>query len=186
MRMQVLARSSKSHGSDLPKLSGGSLARPRLLAPSQNSLRWVLGASSHRHPMNIEKYKRDHVEIMRRVTDLKRLVLSNVAAHAAEIAREIVAISSTIKLHLAIEDQVLYPTMKKSTDPGVAQTASRFQDEMGPLAADFAAFARRWNTERSVASDAATMRDQAIQMLDRIHHRMHHENRELYPLAERV
>jgi len=123
---------------------------------------------------------------MRRVTDLKRLVLSGVEAHAADIAHGVVAISSTIKLHLAIEDQVLYPALNKSADAGVARTASRFQDEMGPLAADFASFARRWNTERSVASEPAAMRDQAIQMLDRLHHRMHQENRELYPLAERA
>jgi len=136
--------------------------------------------------MNIDRYKSDHVDIMRRVADLKRLVLSGVEAHASDIAHGVVAISSTIKLHLAVEDQVLYPALRKCADPGVARTASRFQDEMGLLAADFAAFARRWNTGLCVAAEPAAMRDEALRMLDRLHHRMHQENRELYPLAERV
>ncbi|MDY0749060.1 hemerythrin domain-containing protein [Paucibacter sp. R3-3] len=136
--------------------------------------------------MNIDKYKTDHVEIMRLVTDLKQMVLGDVKTQPGAIAQKIVAISSTIKLHLAIEDQVLYPALKRSSSVQVAQTATRFQQEMGPIAADFATFARRWNTEQRVSADVITMRMEAVAILDRIHRRMQQENRELYPLAERL
>lgn len=134
--------------------------------------------------MNIDKYKSDHVEIMRLVTDAKTLVLGGADKQPAAIAQKIVAISSIIKLHLAIEDQVLYPALKRSVSTQVARTATRFQNEMGPLAADFSAFARRWNTEARIRTEPVTMRSEAMAILDRIHRRMQQENRELYPLAE--
>ncbi len=136
--------------------------------------------------MNIDKYRTDHVEIMRLVAGLKQLVLAGVEKQPDTIAQKVVAISSTIKLHLAIEDQVLYPALKRSSLPEVAKTALRFQQEMGPIAVDFSAFARRWNTGHKVVAEPGVMRLDAIAMVERIHRRMQQENRELYPLAERA
>jgi hemerythrin-like domain-containing protein len=135
-------------------------------------------------PMNIERYKSDHARIVRLVAELKQLVLADCKAHADAIAQKVVEMSFAIKFHLAIEDQILYPHLKKSTDERVAGTARRFQDEMGPLACDFAAFVRRWNTKYLVGSEPAAMRSEAINILERIRRRMHEENQELYPLAE--
>ena len=135
--------------------------------------------------MNIDKYKADHVTIMRLVTDLRQLVLDGVEKQPAAIAQKVVAISSTIKMHLIVEDQVLYPAMRRSEAPTVAQTAIRFQKEMGPLADDFTVFARRWNTELRVKSEPVAMHDEALAMISRIRLRMQQENQELYPLAEK-
>ena len=136
--------------------------------------------------MNIDRYKSDHVTIIRMVTDLKKLIAANVEAHAADIAQRIVSFSSTIKLHLAVEDQVLYPALRRNESAQIAHLAQRYQHEMGPIATDFSSFARRWNTERRIRESPEGMRQEALTILDRIHRRIQQENRELYPLAEQT
>ncbi len=57
--------------------------------------------------MNIDKFKHQHLDILRSIDLLRQLTHAGVARNAAEIAQRIVAMSSTIKLHLAVEDQAL-------------------------------------------------------------------------------
>jgi hypothetical protein len=52
--------------------------------------------------MNIDVFKQDHVTIMGYMAELKRLVQTGVAENPEAIARLIVSISSTVKLHLPI------------------------------------------------------------------------------------
>ncbi len=54
--------------------------------------------------MNIDKFKHQHLDILRSIDLLRQLTHAGVEHNAAEIAQRIVAMSSTIKLHLAVED----------------------------------------------------------------------------------
>ncbi|HNM40887.1 MAG TPA: hemerythrin domain-containing protein, partial [Giesbergeria sp.] len=63
--------------------------------------------------MNIDKFKHQHVDILGNIAALRRLAQAGVAHNATEIARLIVSMSSTIKLHLAVEDQALYPALQR-------------------------------------------------------------------------
>ena len=64
--------------------------------------------------MNIDKFKHQHLDILRSIDLLRQLTHDGVERNAAEIAQRIVAMSSTIKLHLAVEDQALYPALQRS------------------------------------------------------------------------
>lgn len=57
--------------------------------------------------MNNDKFKHQHLDILRSIDLLRQLTHAGVERNAAEIAQRIVAMSSTIKLHLAVEDQAL-------------------------------------------------------------------------------
>ena len=52
--------------------------------------------------------------------------------NAAEIAQRIVAMSSTIKLHLAVEDQALYPALQRSGNASLARLGRQYQKRHGP------------------------------------------------------
>ena len=67
--------------------------------------------------MNIDKFKHQHVSILSSIASLRSLAHAGVARNAAEIARLIVAMSSTIKLHLAVEDRALYPALQRGGNP---------------------------------------------------------------------
>ncbi|EHK66649.1 hemerythrin domain-containing protein [Achromobacter arsenitoxydans] len=134
--------------------------------------------------MNIDKFKQQHVDILEGIASLRKLALAGVARNAAEIARGIVAMSATIKLHLAVEDRALYPAVARSADADLARQGREFQAEMDAIAAAYEAFARRWNNARSLELDERGFRDDANTVLRRVHERMQRENRDLYPRIE--
>lgn len=134
--------------------------------------------------MNIDKFKRQHVEILDRIAQLRRLSQAGVEQNASAIAEGIVGFSSIIKLHLAVEDQALYPALQRSGDTELARLGEEFQIDMAPIAKAFDRFARQWNTTERVQQDPEGFRADANSVLKRIHDRMQRENREFYPRIE--
>ena len=132
--------------------------------------------------MNIDKFKHQHADIMSNISALRRLAQAGVAQNAADIARLIVSMSSTIKLHLA--DQALYPALQRGDNPELARMGQKYQTDMGPIAQAYEAFARRWNRADSVLHDEQAFRDDANRVLRMVHERMQRENRDFYPRIE--
>ncbi|MGE8703917.1 MAG: hemerythrin domain-containing protein [Achromobacter sp.] len=134
--------------------------------------------------MNIDKFKQQHVDILEGIASLRKLALAGVARNAAEIAQGIVAMSATIKLHLAVEDRALYPAVARSADAELARKGREFQEEMDAIAAAYEGFAKRWNNARSLELDERGFRNDANTVLRRVHERMQRENHDLYPRIE--
>ena len=134
--------------------------------------------------MNIDKFKHQHVSILSSIASLRSLAHARVARNAAEIARLIVAMSSTIKLHLAVEDRALYPALQRGGNPELARLGLQYQQEMGAIARAYETFARRWNLPESVRRDEQGFRDDANQVLRMVHERMQRENHDFYPRIE--
>lgn len=89
----------------------------------------------------------------------------------------------TLVRHLKCEDWALYPRLKASGDPELAQLAREFIHEMGHIAEEFTAYDARWSPER-VASDWAGFCAETAAVLDAIAMRIEREEDELYPAAE--
>jgi hemerythrin-like domain-containing protein len=136
--------------------------------------------------MDIEKLKLDHNKIMEQVSQLKKLTQSGIAENADAIAKQIVSMSSLIKLHLAAEDRVLYPALAKSADPHIARAGQDFQRDMGDIAAAYMKFSGAWNVGKKVADDPEGFRDDANSIFKALNRRIQMENKDLYPLADHV
>ncbi|ODU07780.1 MAG: hemerythrin [Rubrivivax sp. SCN 71-131] len=134
--------------------------------------------------MNLEKFKEQHVQILRHVDDLRRLSRGGISDNAPGLAGGVVAMSSLIKLHLAAEELALYPALQRSGNSELAQLGARFQSDMRPIAAAFDAFARRWNTAQAIRADADGFRRAANETLRCLWERMRLENRDFYPKVE--
>lgn len=134
--------------------------------------------------MNIDKFKQQHVEILTSISTLRRLSQGGVAKNAAEIAQQIIKMSSVIKLHLIIEDKSLYPALACCHDPEMVTKGRHFQLEMGAIAQPFEKFAFKWNTAQKLQSDEAGFKADANIVLRRLHDRMQRENTDLYPKVE--
>ena len=134
--------------------------------------------------MNITRFQYEHQDIVGQIDHLRELARAGVEPNAAAIASGIVAMSSTIKLHLAVEDRLLYPALRAGADAELARLGERFQREMGAIAAAYMEFARRWNTPQSVRADPEGFRANANTVLRQVHERMQRENRDFYPRIE--
>lgn len=134
--------------------------------------------------MNIDKFKHQHEKIFDAIHALRHYALLGIAENAREIAKTIVGMSSVIKLHLAVEDTVLYPALRQSENSLVSRMGAQYQSEMKAIAESYDAFARRWNTATSVARDPAGFRTEANRVLKILHGRICKEDREFYPAIE--
>ena len=136
--------------------------------------------------MNIDRFKHEHVDILESIANLRRLTQSGVADNAVQIAQGVIAMSSLIKLHLAVEDRVLYPALQNGPDISLARLGQRMQQEMGAIAQAYMAFARRWNTADAVRGDDAGFRADANAVLRQVYERMQRENHDFYPRIEEM
>lgn len=134
--------------------------------------------------MNIDKFKQQHVDILGNIATLRKLTQDGVTRNASDIARLVVAMSSTIKLHLAVEDKVLYPALQNGKDAGMARMGKQFQEEMSVIARTYEGFAHRWNTAHSLQDNEDGFRADANIVLRTLHERMQRENHDFYPRIE--
>lgn len=134
--------------------------------------------------MNIDRFKKEHAMMLTAVTELRNLVKSGIPDNTDAIAKAIVSISATIKLHLSTEDQYLYPRLAGSADPAVAKVGKKFQDEMNGIAAAYTEFAGKWIIASQVAANPEGFRADANDIFQALVQRIQRENKKLYPLAE--
>jgi len=134
--------------------------------------------------MNIDKFKHQHVDILECIAALRKATQAGIDENAAEIARLIVSMSSTIKLHLAVEDQFLYPALQSVGNAALSRMGKKFQEEMGAIASAYMGFAGRWNQAANVAADPEGFRSHANTVLKVIYGRMQKENTVFYPAIE--
>lgn len=95
-------------------------------------------------------------------------------------------LTGILRIHFAQEDQTLYPYMIQSVHPASAETATRFQAEMGGLAAAFEAFAGRWASADQLRADPAGFRTESREVFAALGDRITRENHILYPIADDV
>lgn len=134
--------------------------------------------------MNTSRIKSDHDALYASMGELRRLVQADVAGNAEALFAELKKLDATIKLHLAIEDRMLYPALASASDPQVAAVGKRFQHEMGGLATAYGDFASRWDSAMRIAAAPGPFEREALGLLDALHARIQHEDLELLPLAE--
>lgn len=134
--------------------------------------------------MNIDKFKQQHVDIIKCISDLRELSRSGVGDNAEKISQLIISMSSMIRLHLAVEDNTLYPALKASSNSSLARMGERFQDEMGSIASAYLSFARRWNTAANLRENPDEFRADANNVLKLLFDRMRQEDTEFYPAIE--
>ncbi|WP_413456717.1 hemerythrin domain-containing protein [Herbaspirillum huttiense] len=133
--------------------------------------------------MNLDKYRREHADIIGHVSTLRTLCANGIAEEAPAIAREVIAMSSVIKLHLSVEDRYLYPSMQQAA-PALAAKARLYQEEMKEISAQYGQFSRRWNDAQSIAEQPEAFRADANRVLRLLFDRIGRENRDFYPMVE--
>lgn len=134
--------------------------------------------------MNIDKFKHQHLDILGAIAALRTLVQSGIAEHATDISQRIIGMSGMVKLHLAVEDRLLYPTLEASGNKSLAGMSKRFRDEMSGISGAYLQFAAKWNSARLLEEQPEIFRNEANHVLKTLYERMKKEDREFYPVIE--
>lgn len=132
-----------------------------------------------------ERYRTQHGEIMRLAGDLERELVSKTLAADAGKAREVLSqLTGKLLVHLAAEDNLLYPQLLKSSESATRSVAERFSAEMKPISESFKSYASRWASARTIQTDAEGFVKETRAICKALGERIRREHAELYPLAD--
>jgi len=121
-------------------------------------------------------------EIVNRIsTQLKADV---VAANAEDIRKNISTLAGKLSVHLAMEDQVLYPKLLKHENPNVAAVARRYIAELGGIKEAFQQYNQKWLTPASIQAKPQEFIEDTASLFRLLNKRIEQENNELYELVD--
>ena len=134
---------------------------------------------------SLAQLRAEHAELVKIVGELQLLIDRDTPPPSVELFQVRRKLSSVLIAHLKAEDWVLYPPLLSSHDPVIADTAQHFVDEMGGLAQAYSVFNERWDA-LGIEVDWAHYRAEAKGIIDALTSRIVRENRDLYPLLEKI
>lgn len=134
--------------------------------------------------MNNNMLKSQHLMIRRLVNELEAQVHSgDVLSQAFELSLKIGKLSGTLVLHLKSEDEFLYPSLLKSTDPAVRRTAEAFNREMGTLAQEFMGYKSQYMLASNIKADIQKFIGDTQKIVKALKNRLDREDLSIYQLA---
>jgi len=136
--------------------------------------------------MDIERFKNQHVEILTRIDNLRKLVHAGIEVNVNAIAQHVKELGTVVKLHLAIEDRILYPAVRNADDEKIAAMGEAYQAEMQGIANEYIRFTTKWSDPKRLADDPESFRAAANVVLKNVYQRMQRENHEFYPAIEQM
>ncbi len=120
----------------------------------------------------------EHLELASIAADLLRHAEARPIDPAA-IATTRWSLSRQLLAHLATEDRLLYPMLRRSPDQATAALADRFAAELGGLAEMFKDYMRHWTAERMACDPDGFERDTRA-LSTQLDERIRREEAELY------
>lgn len=103
---------------------------------------------------------------------------------ASEARRLLSRLSGILRVHLAMEDQALYPRLAQHADEKLRTLASRYAEEMGSIQADFTDYLSRWPSRGAIAKDPEGFMKETRAVFTALRERIDREDEELYPLVD--
>lgn len=106
--------------------------------------------------------------------------------HRAGVRSLVSELAGTLRVHLAMEDQRLYPKLVMSRDEAIAATARTIHGEVGELRDAAEAYFARWPSDRDIESRRADFDAETRAILEALGRRIALEDDELFPLLDGV
>lgn len=93
-------------------------------------------------------------------------------------------LSAKLRLHLALEDDALYPRLIRHADPRLQNRARQFQAEMSGLRDTYETFLRDWLHSGRFAHDRSEFPRAVAAVFTPLTARLRREDADLYPLVD--
>jgi len=132
-----------------------------------------------------DSFRKHHNEILAYAREINALLGPAMTDEQIESSRKLLAkLAGLVTLHLAMEDQSLYPELKSCQDTTVRATAEFFSKEMGKLATEFTQYLQSWQTSSMIRANPGRFSSESKAIFNSLSRRIHRENTELYPLLD--
>jgi len=133
----------------------------------------------------MDNFRRQHKEILQLIKELSgRLDAAWIVADAAEVRSLLLTLVGKLKIHLAMEDDALYPELFEHPEAKVRELAKQYVHEMGAIKPTLISYSKRWNSARAIQTDPALFIRESQDFFAALGTRIQKENDELYPLVD--
>ena len=133
----------------------------------------------------IKKYREQHKALLEVATAInEQLDAEKLAVDAEDVRLNLSRLLGQLTVHLAMEDNALYPELLNKDDPVVYDTARRFMDEMGGISDEVKIFIQKWPSAAAIQGASKEFVSDASYLLTILSERIDLEDRELFPLVE--
>lgn len=135
-----------------------------------------------------DRFREDHNLFIKQVTEISGYLSdeAKVNAGAAQIRTILSQLAGAVRLHLASEDQALYPMLAACSDAKVADMAKKFQTDMGGIKTAFEDYSKKWGTPALIQANPKDFIKDSKAVFDVLGKRITRENTELYAAADKL
>ena len=133
-------------------------------------------------------YRRQHSDLVELVKEISGKLDEDAlsGSGAVEVKELVTRFAGKLLIHLAAEDDALYPKLIAAADHEISDTAKRFKDEMGGLKEDFLAYQAQWGRAEHIQKDPAGFVRETQRLFKALGNRVEREDTVLFPLADRL
>lgn len=132
-----------------------------------------------------QKYRDQHDELVQLVLQVTPLLTTaKVDEKCQEIASIMTTLTGKLKMHLAVEDQYLYPALQKAANPNVQKKANDFAKEMGAITTAYLVYRQKWGLPTQMKANPNEFIKDTQAVFKVLKTRIDKENGELYKLAD--
>ena len=128
-----------------------------------------------------------HKELVEVVTAIsEHLEIEKIKETAEDVRSLLSKLSGKIKIHLVMEDKVLYPYLLKSTDEKIVELTKKYISEMGNIKTAFGEYSTKWANPMDIKNDPESFISETKGVFKVLAERIGKENNELYPLVDKL
>ncbi len=137
--------------------------------------------------MKTDRYRKHHEELVKVVVDIqKNLNSEKVLNNSHEIRKQLNILSGIVRIHLAFEDQALYPALLNSNNSVVSEMAKKFMNEMSSIYATFEAYLEKYYSSKAIRDNVELFISDTKGLFEVLSARIDRENKEFYPLIDKL
>lgn len=131
--------------------------------------------------MITDNYVEQHQEIMSIISSIKsKLDTLKLSQNATDIEMLLAELSGKVKVHLAMEDKILYPKLLASDNSDIVNTAKAFLAEIGQLGDTFVSYINKWNSSIKIQEDPKSFVSHTSEIIHAIENRIEKEDEQLF------
>ncbi|NLM21632.1 MAG: hemerythrin domain-containing protein [Peptococcaceae bacterium] len=132
-----------------------------------------------------ERFRKQHTAITEVVTTIKALLQPELVVNNSELIRKNLSkLMGKLSVHLAAEDEVLYPELLRHDDGKVVQTAQKYLQELGDIKERFSAYCSKWAVAPLIKNKPEEFIKETVELFRTLGKRIDLEEKELYRLAD--
>jgi len=132
-----------------------------------------------------ENLQRQHKELLEEAKQIsKYLEPRTLSKNAAEVHILLSKMAGKLKIHLEMEDKVLYPALLKYPDEKIQKLTQKYLNEIGNIADTFKKYLAKWPQKMSIQLNPVEFIEETQEIFKVLYQRINKEDNELFPLIK--